>query len=194
MQRLEALSVKRQTLFEQSVVKIDNFYGIEIDDFATEVAILALWIAKHQMDQEFEDKFGVTLHMIPLRSMAQITCANATRMDWEKICPHDADDEVYLIGKRWLTQRIRNSAVYEYALAAQSWITGITPLLGFGRDAVRHLYQAFLAFPVAAFAPSSMITSKAVKRYAAASISTRESCPSLFYYVSRLSGTARTQP
>ncbi|MDK4240030.1 DNA methyltransferase [Corynebacterium propinquum] len=98
LQRLETLSVKRQTLFEQSVVKIDNFYGIEIDDFATEVAILALWIAKHQMNQEFEDKFGVTLHMIPLRSMGQITCANATRVDWEEICPHDADDEVYLIG------------------------------------------------------------------------------------------------
>ena len=98
LQRLETLSVKRQTLFEQSVVKIDNFYGIEIDDFATEVAILALWIAKHQMNQEFEDKFGVTLHMIPLRSMGQITCANATRVDWENICPHDADDEVYLIG------------------------------------------------------------------------------------------------
>lgn len=98
LQRLETLSVKRQTLFEQSVVKIDNFFGIEIDDFATEVAILALWIAKHQMNQEFEDKFGVTLHMIPLRSMGQITCANATRVDWEEICPHDADDEVYLIG------------------------------------------------------------------------------------------------
>lgn len=98
LQRLETLSVKRQTLFEQSVVKIDNFYGIEIDDFATEVAILALWIAKHQMNQEFEDKFGVTLHMIPLRSMGQITCANAARVDWEEICPHDAADEVYLIG------------------------------------------------------------------------------------------------
>ncbi|WP_455006463.1 DNA methyltransferase [Corynebacterium propinquum] len=69
LQPLEALSVKRQTLFEQSVVKTDNFYVIEIDDFVTEVAILALWIAKHQMNQEFEDKFGVTLHMIPLRSM-----------------------------------------------------------------------------------------------------------------------------
>lgn len=98
LQRLETLSVKRQTLFEQSVVKIDNFFGIEIDDFATEVAILALWIAKHQMNQEFEDKFGVTLHMIPLRSMGQITSANAARVDWEEICPHVADDEVYLIG------------------------------------------------------------------------------------------------
>lgn len=90
--------MKHQTLFEQSVVKIDVFFGIEIDDFATEVAILALWIAKHQMNQEFEDKFGVTLHMIPLRSMGRITRANATRVDWEEICPHDADDEVYLIG------------------------------------------------------------------------------------------------
>lgn len=98
LQRLETLSVKRQTLFEQSVVKIDNFYGMEVEDFPVELAILSLWIAKHQMNQEFEDKFGVTLHMIPLRSMGQITCANAARVDWEEICPHDAADEVYLIG------------------------------------------------------------------------------------------------
>ena len=38
--------------------------------------------------------------MIPLRAMGQITCANACRIDWEEICPHSPEDEVYLIGKR----------------------------------------------------------------------------------------------
>lgn len=98
LDRLAYLSPKHQTLFSDSVVKIDHFYGIEIDDFATEVAILALWIAKHQMNQEYLDKFGFQLPMIPLQSMGQITCTNACRVDWEDICPHDIEEEVYLIG------------------------------------------------------------------------------------------------
>lgn len=98
LDRLAALSPKHQTLFSDSVIKIDHFYGIEIDDFATEVAILALWIAKHQMNQEFKEKFGTEPPMIPLRSMGQITCGNACRVDWEGICPHEPEEEVYLIG------------------------------------------------------------------------------------------------
>lgn len=97
LDRLAYLSPKHQTLFSDSVVKIDHFYGIEIDDFAAEVAILALWIAKHQMNQEYLDKFGFQLPMIPLRSMGQITCANACRINWEEVCPHEPDEEVYLI-------------------------------------------------------------------------------------------------
>lgn len=98
LDRMAALSVKHQTLFTDSVVKIDHFFGIEIDDFATEVAILALWIAKHQMNREYKDKFGAELPMIPLKSMGQIHCANATRVNWEDICPHTPEEEVYLIG------------------------------------------------------------------------------------------------
>ncbi|RAV32221.1 DNA methyltransferase [Corynebacterium heidelbergense] len=98
LDRLAALSPQHQTLFSDSVVKIDHFYGIEIDDFATEVAILALWIAKHQMNQEFKEKFGTEPPMIPLQSMGQITCANACRVDWEEVCPHEPEDEIYLIG------------------------------------------------------------------------------------------------
>lgn len=98
LDRLAALSPKHQTLFTDSVIKIVHFYGIEIDDFATEVAILALWIAKHQMNQEFKEKFGTEPPMIPLRSMGQITCGNACRVDWEGVCPHEPEEEVYLIG------------------------------------------------------------------------------------------------
>lgn len=98
LDRLAALSPKHQTLFTDSVIKIDHFYGIEIDDFATEVAILALWIAKHQMNQEFKEKFGTEPPMIPLRTMGQIICGNACRLDWEEVCPQETEEEIYLIG------------------------------------------------------------------------------------------------
>ena len=69
-------------------IKLDNFYGIEIDDFAHEVAILSLYLAKHQMNIEFEKQFGKEIALIPLKDKANIFLANATRVDWEMICPN----------------------------------------------------------------------------------------------------------
>jgi type II restriction/modification system DNA methylase subunit YeeA len=49
LERLADLDRKHQVLFAESKISVENFYGIELADFATEVAILSLWIAKHQM-------------------------------------------------------------------------------------------------------------------------------------------------
>lgn len=84
-------------IFDSSV-NIENFYGIEIDDFAVEVAILSLWIAKHQMNVEFRQKFGTDIPLIPLREMGQVKQGNAARVDWNSICPNDGETEIYLIG------------------------------------------------------------------------------------------------
>jgi len=85
-------------LWADSKISIENFYGIEIDDFAVEVAILSLWIAKHQMNREFREKFRVEIPLIPLKEMGQIKAGNATRLDWDEVCPNDGDAEIYLIG------------------------------------------------------------------------------------------------
>ena len=61
LERLAELDVKHQVLYAESKINIENFYGIELDDFAVEVAILALWIAKHQMNAEFKEKFNLKL-------------------------------------------------------------------------------------------------------------------------------------
>lgn len=87
-------------LFTESKIGIENFYGIDLDDFAVEVAILSLWIAKHQMNSEFKEKFGVSIPLIPLKETGQIHAGNATRVDWKTLCPNDPNDEseIYLIG------------------------------------------------------------------------------------------------
>ncbi|WP_285247741.1 DNA methyltransferase [Pseudarthrobacter sp. efr-133-R2A-89] len=97
LERLAELDDKHQVLFAESRINIENFYGIEIDDFAVEVAILSLWIAKHQMNTEFKEKFNVSIPLIPLKETGQIKQGNATRVDWNAICPND-DGEIYLIG------------------------------------------------------------------------------------------------
>lgn len=84
-------------LFQNSRIKLDNFYGIEIDDFAHEVAILSLWLAKHQMNVEFRERFGADIQLIPLRDTGNVTCANAARIDWDVACPVIEGEEVYLL-------------------------------------------------------------------------------------------------
>lgn len=97
LERLADLDAKHSVLFSESRINIEHFYGIEIDDFAVEVAILSLWIAKHQMNAEFKDKFGVSIPLIPLKEAGQIMQGNATRVDWNAACPNDGG-EIYLIG------------------------------------------------------------------------------------------------
>lgn len=97
LEQLSSLRGSHQTIIG-SDIDIENFYGIEIDDFAVEVAILSLWIAKHQMNLEFKQKFGAELPLIPLKEMGQVIQGNAARVDWNDVCPNDGETEIYLIG------------------------------------------------------------------------------------------------
>lgn len=73
---------------DNQLININNFYGIEIDDFAHELAVLSLFLAKHQMNQEFMQQFGKALSIIPLIDIPTIVRGNAARMDWQTVCPN----------------------------------------------------------------------------------------------------------
>jgi hypothetical protein len=81
-----------------SNISLQQFYGIEIDDFACDTATLSLWLAEHQMNNKFEEAFGIRPNALPLRPSGHIVCGNACRLDWNTVCPHTADEEVYVIG------------------------------------------------------------------------------------------------
>ncbi|WP_439564920.1 DNA methyltransferase [Microcella sp.] len=99
LERLQALQGDKYTLdLLGSRINVEHFYGLEIDDFAVEVAILSLWIAKHQMNVEFREKFGIDLPLIPLKETGQIKQGNAARTDWQSVCPNTSAEEIYLIG------------------------------------------------------------------------------------------------
>ncbi|SDB41335.1 Methyltransferase domain-containing protein [Ruminococcaceae bacterium FB2012] len=70
-------------------VSIGQFYGIEINDFAVTVAKTALWIAESQMLHETEEIIQQDIDFLPLKSYANITQANALRIDWESVVPKD---------------------------------------------------------------------------------------------------------
>lgn len=84
--------------FEISKISLNQFYGIELDDFAHEVARLSLWIAEYQMNLEAENEINLKSAFLPLRDAGNITQGNALRLDWNEILPHQSDDEIYLIG------------------------------------------------------------------------------------------------
>ncbi|KIC19764.1 class I SAM-dependent DNA methyltransferase [Leisingera sp. ANG-Vp] len=98
LERLEELTGE-STKEMFSAVKIANFHGIEITDFAAETAKLALFIAEYQANAVFKEVFGQSPPSLPLRESAHIVCDNALLMDWEEVCPPPGEgEEVFIAG------------------------------------------------------------------------------------------------
>lgn len=84
-------------VFDDAIcVNINQFYGIEINDFAVVVARTALWIAEHQMLKETTNIIQKDLDFLPLKSYANIVEANALTIDWETVVPKK--ELTYIIG------------------------------------------------------------------------------------------------
>ncbi|EPB65454.1 hypothetical protein ANCCEY_15482, partial [Ancylostoma ceylanicum] len=86
---------------EFTSIQLSQFYGIELDDFAHEMAILSLWLAEHQMNKVFEEQlfdYGKSKPILPLKQAGKIVQGNAARVDWKEVCPITNNDEVYIIG------------------------------------------------------------------------------------------------
>jgi type I restriction-modification system DNA methylase subunit len=103
MEVIDALNaVSDQAEMYYSGIKLSQFYGIEVDDFAHEVAVLSLWLAEHQMNIVFKEKFGYADAALPLRDSGHITCGNSLHLDWEEVCPSidcaGNKHEVYICG------------------------------------------------------------------------------------------------
>ena len=79
-------------------IHVSQFYGIELDDFAHEIAILALWLTEHQMNLIFKATFGHAPAALPLKDGAKVVCGNATRLDWLQVCPKAEGNEVFIMG------------------------------------------------------------------------------------------------
>lgn len=77
-------------------VKLSQFYGIEINDFAVSVAKTALWIAESQMLEATKEIVYAELDFLPLKSYTNIHHGNALTTDWETVV--DKDRLNYIIG------------------------------------------------------------------------------------------------
>ncbi|MCO4467714.1 Type II restriction enzyme, methylase subunit YeeA [Streptococcus infantarius subsp. infantarius] len=77
-------------------LKLNQFYGIEINDFAVSVAKTALWIAESQMLEATKEIVYAEIDFLPLKSYTNIVNANALTTDWETVV--DKDKLSYIIG------------------------------------------------------------------------------------------------
>lgn len=74
---------------DQNIIKVslNQFYGIEINDFAVSVAKTALWIAESQMLEETRNIVTFEGSFLPLKTYTNIVEANALTIDWEDVVP-----------------------------------------------------------------------------------------------------------
>ncbi len=77
-------------------IRLNNFYGIEIEQWPAKIAEVAMWLTQHQMNVEFAKEFGREPDLLPLKQHANIYNGNALEKDWETIVPKNRLN--YIIG------------------------------------------------------------------------------------------------
>ena len=79
----------------QSVVEVDQFYGIEIGEFPARIAATALWMMDHIMNNRLSLEFGRTYARIPIEKSPHIRNADALEIDWADVLPPDECSYVF---------------------------------------------------------------------------------------------------
>lgn len=77
-------------------VDVDQFYGIEIEEFPAQIAQVALWMTDHQMNMRVSEEFGEYFVRLPLKKAPNIVHANALRTPWASVVR--PEDLTYIVG------------------------------------------------------------------------------------------------
>jgi hypothetical protein len=68
-----------------SKIDVDAFFGIEYEEFASQIATVAMWLIDHQMNMRLSAEFGEYYKRLPLKKSATIVHGNALRMNWQDL-------------------------------------------------------------------------------------------------------------
>jgi hypothetical protein len=89
-----------------SLVDVDAMYGIEINEFPSLIAEVALWLMDHQMNLKLSEEFGQYFKRLPLKKSAKIVNANALRIDWADVIKPEECSYILgnppFVGGRWM--------------------------------------------------------------------------------------------
>jgi len=83
-------------LHQQVSIDVDQFHGIEIEEFPAQIAQVALWLVDHQMNLKVSEEFGMYFARIPLKTSPHIVHGNALALDWNSVLP--AERASYVMG------------------------------------------------------------------------------------------------
>jgi hypothetical protein len=114
----------------RSEIPLTNFRGIELRDFAAEIARLALIIAEFQCDELYRGQKDAIQDFLPLDAGNWITCGNALRLDWLAICP-PTGTQVKLVGDDLFSTPLDQPEIDFENAGGETYICGNPPYLGF---------------------------------------------------------------
>ncbi|MBZ0099763.1 MAG: hypothetical protein K8F30_11795 [Taibaiella sp.] len=77
------------------LVNVDQFYGIEYEEFPAQIAQVAMWLIDHQMNRMVSDAFGDYYRRLPLTKSATIVQGNALRIDWQSLLIKDSSIDIH---------------------------------------------------------------------------------------------------
>jgi len=113
-------------------VDVDAFYGIEILEWPTRIAEVAMWLMDHQINNLVSETFGEVLLRLPLKNSPHIKLGNALLLDWKKLVPPEQCSYVLgnppFVGKKEQTAgqkadmdslfgRVKGAGVLDYVTA-----------------------------------------------------------------------------
>jgi type I restriction-modification system DNA methylase subunit len=104
LKQLRALSGKAQLeldVTKLSKIDVDSFYGIEYEEFAAQIATVALWLTDHQANMRLSAEFGLSYARLPLRKSPHILHDNALRLDWSELVSKEGNETettLYILG------------------------------------------------------------------------------------------------
>jgi len=111
MEVLLAMRDQRQMVLDITSickVNVDQFYGIEIEEFPAQIAKVGMWLCDHLMNEKAGEIFSGVYPRIPLKESATIICDNALRIDWNSVVPNTEAN--YILGNPpYLGARVMNA-------------------------------------------------------------------------------------
>ncbi len=123
---------------------VDQFYGIEIEEFPAQIAQVAMWLTDHQMNQLISEEFGNYFARLPLKKSATIVCENSLQLDWEVVAPNvdyifgnppfvgkQLQDDGQKADMEKIFQGVKGAGVLDYVAAwylkAAQYMNAVTP-------------------------------------------------------------------
>jgi len=105
---------RQMTLDVHSLIQldVDQFHGIEIEEFPAQIAQVALWLTDHQMNMKVGEEFGLYFARIPLATSPHIVHGNALELDWADFVPPERLSYLLgnppFIGSKFMTKQQRD--------------------------------------------------------------------------------------
>ncbi|MBI3902314.1 MAG: class I SAM-dependent DNA methyltransferase [Nitrosomonadales bacterium] len=145
-------------IHQQISVDVDQFYGIEIEEFPAQIAQVALWLIDHQMNVRVSEEFGMYFARIPLKTSPHIVHGNALTLDWNDVLPAERASYVMgnppFVGAKFMDDAQREDAQRVFAdiksgglldfvaawyVKAARYVKAPSPLQGEGWEGGRHV-------------------------------------------------------